>query len=111
MRTKTLKQDFIVPNEIGLHARPAALLANAASQFDADIKVKCGNGTANGKSIIDIMNLYAGQGSIVTVTAIGEDAEVAIDAITCLFRSFASFESRPMVKRIRQARRDLVAVG
>ena len=109
---RTVSQDFIVPNEIGLHARPAALLANTASQFDADVKVTCRKSRVNGKSIMGIMSLRAGQGEIVTVTADGHDAEPAVLGIAKLFRSFAQGLNRaPAYAERARVARGLAAVG
>ena len=70
-----------IKNEVGLHARPAALFVQTASAFKSAINVKHGERTANAKSILNILTLGAGQGAVVTVTAEGEDAAEALRAL------------------------------
>jgi phosphotransferase system HPr (HPr) family protein len=47
----------ILPNPEGLHARPAAVLANLAQKYESDIRFKRGNDQANAKSVMAIMGL------------------------------------------------------
>ena len=72
---------FDILNRLGLHARAAALLAETASRFEADVVVAKGEHTVNAKSIMELMLLAAAQGSTVLVTAEGADARAAIEAI------------------------------
>lgn len=66
-------------NQYGIHARPAALIVKAASQFDADIDVEKDGNVVSGKSIMGLMTLEAGPGSILRVSAEGPDGEAALD--------------------------------
>jgi phosphotransferase system HPr (HPr) family protein len=84
---------LIVPNAIGLHARPAALLVRTAQDYDAEIVMVCGGRSVNAKSIMGILTLGAAQGAIVTVTAEGREAAEAIRAIEDLFA--CSFHEEP----------------
>lgn len=68
-------------NKVGLHARPAALFVQTASRFKSTITVKVGAATANAKSILNILTLGAGSGSVITVVAEGEDADQALMAL------------------------------
>jgi len=68
-----------VGNQYGIHARPAALIVKAASQFDADIDVEKDGNVVSGKSIMGLMTLEAGPGSILRVSAEGPDGEAALD--------------------------------
>ena len=79
------RTSLIVPNEIGLHAQPAAMLARRAQQYDADIVMACGRKKVNAKSILGILTLCVGKGVRVAVTADGHDAPAAILAIEELF--------------------------
>lgn len=76
-----------INNEVGLHARPAALFVQTANKFKSTISVKNGNISANAKSILHILTLGAEKGSIITVVAEGEDAEQALKALTELTAS------------------------
>ena len=73
-----------IKNRLGLHARAARLLVEAVRGLDADITVHKDDQTVNGKSIIGLMMLAAGQGSILDITAEGPDATKAIEVITAL---------------------------
>jgi phosphotransferase system HPr (HPr) family protein len=70
-----------IKNAVGLHARPAALFVQTANKFQSSITVKNGAFCANAKSILHILTLGAEQGSVITVTAEGEDAEQALEAL------------------------------
>jgi phosphocarrier protein FPr len=69
---------IILPNKTGLHARPAAVLANRAKTFQSEIKVQLGDHFANARSLTSLMALEAGQGAKLTVTAKGPDAKEAV---------------------------------
>jgi phosphotransferase system HPr (HPr) family protein len=71
-----------IKNEVGLHARPAALFVQTANKFKSTITVKNGDTTANAKSILHILTLGAEKGTILTVIAEGEDSEQALKALT-----------------------------
>ncbi|MDF0730419.1 phosphoenolpyruvate--protein phosphotransferase [Pseudomonas entomophila] len=73
-----------LPNANGLHARPAAVLAQAAKGFKASICLHRRTESANAKSLVAIMALQTVQGDAVQVSAIGDDAEAAIDALARL---------------------------
>lgn len=73
-----------IQNRLGLHARAAALLVQTVSQFDAEISVSKDDQTVNGRSILGLMMLAAGQGSSIEIVAQGPDAQAALDAIAAL---------------------------
>ena len=84
MREKTAT----IRNILGIHARPAALLVQAAARFKADIYFSKGDvERVNGKSIMGVMMLAAEQGAQVTVRAEGEEAEAAVEALVALLES------------------------
>lgn len=68
-------------NQRGLHARAAAKFVKLANQYEAEIQVKRGELTANGRSIMGLMMLSAGVGNDVEVMAGGPQAEAALAAI------------------------------
>ncbi|EGL53797.1 MAG TPA: HPr family phosphocarrier protein [Methylophaga aminisulfidivorans] len=84
MMTKT----FTIINKLGLHARAAAKFVTTASAYDAEITVTRENRTVNGKSIMGVMMLAAAKGSQITVTAEGDDAEQALQALDTLINDF-----------------------
>jgi phosphocarrier protein len=76
-----------VINQLGLHARPAALFVKAASRFECDITVEKDSNKVSGKSIMGLMTLEVGLGSVMRVTADGVDAEAALDELKHLVDS------------------------
>lgn len=66
----------VVRNPMGLHARPAAVLARMMAGFDAAVQVD----GVNGASVLELMQLAATQGRTLEVTATGPQARVAVDA-------------------------------
>jgi phosphocarrier protein FPr len=79
---KTLTSEAIViPNRTGLHARPAAVLANLAKSFRSTIKLQCGDRQVNARSITAIMAMDVSYGAKVQVVASGPDAAVAVGKI------------------------------
>lgn len=81
------KKEFTILNKLGIHARPAAQFVKTANRFQADIFVEKDGEEVDGKSIMGLMMLAAGHGSVITVTTEGEDADAAIDAIEALIAS------------------------
>ena len=76
-----VKKDFTILNKLGIHARPAAQFVKIANRFQADVYVERDGEEIDGKSIMGVMMLAAGHGSIITVTADGTDELAAIAAI------------------------------
>jgi phosphocarrier protein len=79
------KKVCTVINKLGIHARPAALFVKVANKFASDILVEKDDEEVNGKSIMGLMMLAAGQGSKLTVSARGSDAEAAVRDLEQLF--------------------------
>lgn len=76
-----------VQNQLGLHARASAKLVNEAKRFSCQITLSHGDRLVNAKSIMSVMMLSAAQGSELTLSADGEDAEQAVEAIQKLFNN------------------------
>jgi phosphocarrier protein HPr len=76
-----MTREFTVGNKLGIHARPAALFVKVANQFDADVFVEKDGERINGKSIMGLMMLAAGPGSVLTIEASGADAGDALDKL------------------------------
>lgn len=74
-----------VINKQGIHARPAALFVKTASRFESEISIEKNGEIINGKSIIGLLMLAAGQGTKLTLTANGRDAEKALTELSKLF--------------------------
>lgn len=76
----------VITNDLGLHARPAALVAKTAQQFASEITLTADNRQVDAKSILDILSLAAGKGTTLTVRGKGHDAENCIKSIADLVR-------------------------
>lgn len=82
MITKTL----IIENKMGLHARPASMFVEHASQYDSDIMIGKDGIDVNGKSIMGILMLAAECGDEVTLQVDGSDEEEAMEAFVGLLK-------------------------
>lgn len=76
-----ISRDVRVANRLGLHARAAARFVQTASRYRSRITLGRDSRAMDGKSILGILLLAAGQGSILTVTADGDDEEAALLAL------------------------------
>jgi phosphocarrier protein len=84
MAETTLSKILEIKNRLGLHARAAAQLVQAASKFSSEISVSKDGQIVSGKSILGLMMLAAAQGTTIEVTARGADAQEALDTIEAL---------------------------
>ena len=82
--TGAVSRELPIINKRGLHARASAKFVKMVEQFDAEVLVTRGNETVGGTSIMGLMMLAAGPGTTVTVSAIGPEAQAAVDAIAGL---------------------------
>lgn len=80
-----IQQDIKIINRLGLHARPAAMIAQTAAQFSCDIQLSKDQVQVNAKSIMGVMMLAAEFGSSLRLTADGSDEKEAAAAIQKLF--------------------------
>ncbi len=85
-RTVT-SEALLIPNPTGLHARPAATLANLAKGFSSDIRLRRGEDSANVRSMVGVMAMAVARGEKVTLTATGPDAEAAIAELSDAIKS------------------------
>jgi phosphocarrier protein HPr len=79
-----LSREFPIINKKGLHARATAKFVQCCEKYDAEITVSRDGETVGGSSIMGILTLGAGQGSTITVTASGPQAEAALEALEAL---------------------------
>ena len=85
--SRKVERHIKIVNQLGLHARPASMMAKLTSSFKSDIFIRKDAEEVNGKSIMGIMTLAAGKDAVLKFTAIGPDAEKAMDAIEKLIES------------------------
>ena len=76
-----MEKKFTIIDEMGLHARPATVLVNTAGKFASDVTLDYNGKTVNLKSIMGVMSLGVPHNAEVTITAEGDDAAEAIDAL------------------------------
>ncbi len=77
-------RNLVVPNRLGIHARPAARLVSLASQFDARITLTCHGKTAIATNMNQVATLGARQGDVLLVAASGPQAAAALAALETL---------------------------
>jgi phosphocarrier protein HPr len=79
-----ISQTIEVVNRLGLHARAAAKFVDCAAAFSSRIQVEKNRECVDGKSIMSVMMLAAGQGTILTLHIDGADETLALEALTTL---------------------------
>lgn len=78
-------KELVVPNKMGIHARPAAMIVRITNKFKAEVLVEKDEEQVNGKSIMGLMMLAAGKGAKVRFIATGADADAMLAEIEALF--------------------------
>jgi phosphocarrier protein len=82
-----VEMDVGIVNRRGLHARAAAKLVTLAERFSASVEVSKDGQAVSARSIMGLMMLGAGPGSMVRLSAEGFDAKEALDAIAALIEA------------------------
>lgn len=77
-----VSRELPIVNKRGLHARASAKFVQMVERFNAEVWVTKGGETVGGNSIMGLMMLSAGPGTSIMVSAIGPEAQAALDAIT-----------------------------
>ncbi|GGK07998.1 HPr family phosphocarrier protein [Pseudomonas matsuisoli] len=81
-------REITIINKLGLHARAAAKFVGVASCYSCDIGLgRSADQTVDGKSIMAVMMLAAGQGTTLHLKTEGQDAEKAMDALVALIEN------------------------
>lgn len=80
-----IKEEIEIKNRLGIHARPAAMLAQEAGKYKSEIFISKDGMEVNAKSIMGIMMIAAEQGSRICVLIQGTDEEKAFDALKGIF--------------------------
>lgn len=80
-----VERQITVSNSLGIHARPASLIVQLASKFNATISLVKDGAVADAKSIMNVMMLAAAHNSTITLRASGPDEQVALAALCELF--------------------------
>src|SRR5205085_5686746 len=86
-QSQKIEKEITIINRLGLDAIPAAMFVRIASRFRSEIWVEREGEQINGKSIMGLMMLAAGQGSKLLIRAEGPDAEKALHDIAELIKA------------------------
>jgi phosphocarrier protein len=79
-----IKTSVTISNKLGLHARASAKLTKLAGSFPCEVWIARGDRRVNAKSIMGVMMLAAGIGTVVQLDTEGEQAQQAMDALVAL---------------------------
>lgn len=88
-----IEREVEIVNRLGLHARAAAKLVHLAGSFGCDVTLSQDGDEVDGKSILGILLLAAGQGARVQIRCSGADEEAAMNALTALIANRFGEES------------------
>jgi phosphocarrier protein HPr len=81
VRGQKIEKTIQIINRLGLHARPAAMFVRIASRYRSEVWVAKEGEEVNGKSIMGLMMLAAGQGSNLRIRCEGPDAAKAMEEL------------------------------
>ncbi len=79
-----IKTSITISNKLGLHARASAKLTKLAGSFQSEVAISRNDRRVNAKSIMGVMMLAAGIGSVVEIEIEGSDEQAAMAAIIAL---------------------------
>ena len=79
-------KEVVVRCESGLHNRQATYFVQKANEFESSIWLESDNRKMNAKSLLGIMSLGFVTGSTITLSAVGPDAEAAVNALDALLQ-------------------------
>ena len=93
------KFQVVVKCSLGIHARPAAQIAQACSNLRAAVTLEADNETAQGNNVLEILNLHVAKGATVNVTVDGPDEEEAAKQIQAVFEAMGPKDKKiPVLK-------------
>lgn len=82
-----IKRKFALKNEVGLHARPAALFVQTSNNYESDINVYCNERKVDAKSILSVLTLGAEMGVEIVIEINGSDEKEALQALAKLIEN------------------------
>lgn len=77
--------NYTITDEIGIHARPAGLLAKEAKKYSSKITIHAGEKSAEATKLMALMQLGVKCGQTIEVTVEGEDEATAVEEIKAFF--------------------------
>lgn len=84
------REEVILQNETGLHARPASILVKGVSVFKSEINLIRDDKRYNAKSIISLLSMGAAKGDKLVIEAEGEDEEIAVKELIKIINNLNS---------------------
>jgi phosphocarrier protein HPr len=81
MLDRVVRKEVRVATPLGLHIRPAYLIARLAGQYESSVEIIKDGQSVNGKSVLEILMLAATQDTLLTLVARGPDAVQAVEAL------------------------------
>ena len=91
---------YTVKTPLGIHARPAALIAQACTALKSEVVIECDGEVASGDNVLQILKLHAAKGSVLNITAEGPDEEEAIEKISDVFHGIAAKDKNVDVLKV-----------
>lgn len=83
-----IRTQVTIINKLGLHARAAAKFVACTASFSSSVQAGQGGELVNGKSIMSVMMLAAGQGTVLDLEIEGEDEQAALTALQALIDNY-----------------------
>lgn len=80
---------YDVQNPLGIHARPAAMIAQACTNYKASVRIECNGEVAAGNNVLQILGLHAAKGSTLKIMAEGTDEDACINEIQEVLKNIA----------------------
>ena len=77
---------YVITDELGIHARPAGMLAKLAKEYESKIQITKGEKTVAATQLLMLMGLAVKHGDEITISVEGADEEVAFDGIQTFFK-------------------------
>ena len=82
-----IKREIQILNDLGLHARPAAVFIQHTNKYKSNILISKDNSTVNAKSIMGVMALSVGNGEFIEIKADGPDEKEEMDDLINLIEN------------------------
>lgn len=76
-----------IKSQQGLHARPATAIAQLLKKYSSQVRLDCGENSADGRSVLEMLMLAAKEGARIDLRVTGEDADEALNALIQAFDS------------------------
>lgn len=95
---------YVITDEIGIHARPAGLLAKEAKQFQSTVMLTCNGKSAAATKLMAVMGMGVKHGDPVEVSIEGPDEDIAYEAMEKFSRRICKTESCKSHERVKNGK-------